>query len=348
VAAVRLRGGGGPGAWLAPTAEAECGTDGSFRIGELAPGDYRLEARAHGFAPASVEAGAPSEGVTIRVAIGGALLGQVRDSAGRAVAAFTVVVTRRRGPLERGESETRSVLDGEGRYRVDGLPPGRYLATVAARGWASPREREVEIRTGEARLDFTLSRGGRLLGRVSDAASKQALAGALVTMEGSSGDSGALPTATSARTGADGRFTLDGLAPGLSSIMVAADGHHGRLISGLRSDGASDLGPIEVALDATAPGEAPHIELVGIGAVLSARGEVLVVGQVFPGGGAAEVGIQPGDAILAIDGDEVAGLGFVESVQRIRGPESSSVRLTLRRGEAAPYQLDVPRRRVHG
>jgi hypothetical protein len=239
------------------------------------------------------------------------------------------------------------VLDGDGRYRVDGLPPGRYLATVAARGFAPPREREVEIGTGESRLDFALSRGGRLVGRVSDAASHQAIAGALVTLEGAP-DTSALPTASSARTGGDGRFTLDGLAPGLASIMVAADGHHGRLISGLRSDGASDLGPIDVALDTVAPGEAPHVELVGIGAVLSASGNVLVVGQVFPGGGAAEVGIQPGDAILAVDGDEVAGLGFAESVQRIRGPESSSVRLTLQRGEGAPYQLDVPRRRVHG
>lgn len=334
---------------LGPAAEADTGSDGGFRLADLEPGEYGVSARARGVQRSWTRAAAPSDGLTITLEAGGALAGAVRDAAGRAVAAFTVVLTPRRGALARGDAQTTSILDGNGRYRVDGLAPGRYAATVAARGYASPREVDVEVGDGDAHLDFTVTRGGRLLGRVTDAQSRAPIGGALVTLEGSAGDSGPLPTQTSARSNGDGRFTLDGLAPGLASIVVAAERHHGRILSGLRSDGATDLGPVEVALDPAAPGEEPHIELVGIGAVLSAQGEVLLVGQVFPGSGAEEVGIGRGDAIVAVDGDPVVGLGFIESVQRIRGPENSSVRLTLRRGdEGAPFEVEVPRRRVHG
>ena len=47
------------------------------------------------------------------------------------------------------------------------------------------------------------------------------------------------------------------------------------------------------------------------------------MGQVLPGGGAAEAGLLPGDGILRVDGQAVAALGFTEAIQRIRGPEGS-------------------------
>jgi carboxyl-terminal processing protease len=56
--------------------------------------------------------------------------------------------------------------------------------------------------------------------------------------------------------------------------------------------------------------------------------------------------MQPGDAILAIDGAPAAALGFEGAVERIRGAEGSVVQLSVRRGAGEPYELAVPRRRI--
>jgi C-terminal processing protease CtpA/Prc len=81
--------------------------------------------------------------------------------------------------------------------------------------------------------------------------------------------------------------------------------------------------------------------------VLAAQGDALVIGRVLEGGGAAEVGLAVGDAVLAVDGVPVQTLGFQGSIEWIRGPEGSTVRLTVRRGDAgAPTEIDVPRRRI--
>jgi len=103
-----------------------------------------------------------------------------------------------------------------------------------------------------------------------------------------------------------------------------------------------DLTPVE-------DGGVPRIELVGIGAVLSGRGDALVIGQVMPAGGAAAAGIAPGDRIVGVDGVRVVELGFEPSIQRIRGPEGSAVLLDLRRGAGANERVEtvrVERRRV--
>ena len=89
------------------------------------------------------------------------------------------------------------------------------------------------------------------------------------------------------------------------------------------------------------------MELTGIGAVLSAKGDALLIGQVIEGGGAAAAGLGPGDAIIAIDGAVVVDIGFEEAIGRIRGPEGSTVTLSVRRGgEGDPVGILVRRTRI--
>jgi S1-C subfamily serine protease len=160
----------------------------------------------------------------------------------------------------------------------------------------------------------------------------------------------ATPVPVAARTVTDfeGRFEIHGLSPGRRSLSVSARGYHRFLVTGLevREDGA--LGPLEVELTPAAANEDPTLELTGIGAVLAPRREALVVVRVLPGGGAAEVGLSVGDAIVAIDGVAVADLGFTAAVERIRGEEGTTVRLTILRRDEEEEDVAVPRRRVRG
>ena len=49
-----------------------------------------------------------------------------------------------------------------------------------------------------------------------------------------------------------------------------------------------------------------------------------------------------GDTVLAVDGAQAATLGMNETVQRIRGLEGSTVRLTVRKADRTVSDLAVP------
>jgi len=222
---------------------------------------------------------------------------------------------------------------------------------VVAPGYAAaegPVQVPEEARA-PVRADFTLSRGARLTGRVVEAGTERPLAQARVSVEGIFGE-GALAVRFDALSDAKGDFAIEGLPPHEVSLYAAAEGHHSRVISNvLARPGAA---PLVIALRKTAEDEEPQVELVGIGAVLAARDDALVVGQLLPGGGAAEAGLAVGDGVLRIDGVSVVELGFAGSINRIRGPENSRVVLSVRRGHTGDagsgpvVELPVTRKRV--
>ena len=70
-----------------------------------------------------------------------------------------------------------AATDEEGRYRIDGLPPGTYQISPAAAAYVRQNKfpgidavATVTLEAGEARekVDFALSRGGAITGRVTD------------------------------------------------------------------------------------------------------------------------------------------------------------------------------------
>jgi carboxyl-terminal processing protease len=69
----------------------------------------------------------------------------------------------------------------------------------------------------------------------------------------------------------------------------------------------------------------------GIGAALSNQGGVPTVVRVFRNSPAEQAGIKPGDVILEVDGMSTAGNQLEKVVDRIRGPEGTTVKLVLRR-----------------
>jgi carboxyl-terminal processing protease len=82
----------------------------------------------------------------------------------------------------------------------------------------------------------------------------------------------------------------------------------------------------------------------GIGITLDSASDAFRVAAVAPQGPAARAGIQPNDAIVAIDGTAVAGRPRGEVIRLLRGPVSSTVALRVTRpGSAQPLNLAIRR-----
>ena len=333
-----------------PPIRARTDTDGRFAIEGLEPGRYDLAASRRTVAVAwARDVAAGARDVILRLAAPGRLAGTVRERGGaKPVAAFTVVVVRRLGPIEGETATVRAFFDSRGSYEIDELTAGDYHVTVAAHGFAVSERRAVTIDAGARATvaDFELGRGARLAGIVIDGATRRPLEGAAVSLEGRAGLTAAVPLTTRATTDAAGRFVLEGLPPGRCSLFVAAAGHHARIVGPLTVADEADLPPVTVDLTPVREGEAPSIELFGIGAVLQAEGDGLTVKAVFPGSGAAEAGLVAGDVVLAVEGQAATDLGLDGAIQLIRGPEGTTVRLLVRRQGAAPEEIVVPRRRI--
>src|SRR5712675_16517 len=85
----------------------------------------------------------------------------------------------------------------------------------------------------------------------------------------------------------------------------------------------------------------------GIGAVILATADAVVVRWPFPDGPAEQAGLQVGDRIVGIDGTSWATLAPEQrldpSNKLLRGPKGSKVQLEVVRGEQAPFLVAVQR-----
>ena len=85
----------------------------------------------------------------------------------------------------------------------------------------------------------------------------------------------------------------------------------------------------------------------GIGVLMDARSRPAAVLRVFPNTPAAASGLQRGDAIVAVDGDDVSDLPVDQISPRVRGEAGTAVTLTIRRpGETAPISITITRARI--
>ncbi len=85
----------------------------------------------------------------------------------------------------------------------------------------------------------------------------------------------------------------------------------------------------------------------GIGAYIDVRDNQPIIVSPIEGSPAEAAGIKPGDAILKIDDQDATGLSTQEIVTRVRGPEGTTVKLTLRHdGETTPFEVSITRAKV--
>ncbi len=88
-------------------------------------------------------------------------------------------------------------------------------------------------------------------------------------------------------------------------------------------------------------------EVEGIGAVVETveeTEEVRIV-NVLEGSPAEAAGIQGGDIFVAVDGEDITGLSQLDLVSKVRGPEGTTVNLTMRRGDEL-LEFSIVRARI--
>jgi carboxyl-terminal processing protease len=84
----------------------------------------------------------------------------------------------------------------------------------------------------------------------------------------------------------------------------------------------------------------------GIGAIVQPESGALEVLCQVPGSPSLKAGLRPYDRITRIDGKPVANLSGDAAIARIHGKAGTVVRLTVQRGHAAPFTVDVRRAQI--
>ena len=85
----------------------------------------------------------------------------------------------------------------------------------------------------------------------------------------------------------------------------------------------------------------------GIGAYVDLRGDYLTIVSPIEGSPAEAAGLQPGDKVVAIDGEDMTGVPPEEARSKIIGPEGTQVTLTVsREGQTNPLEFTITRAKI--
>src|SRR5215472_5179509 len=84
-------------------------------------------------------------------------------------------------------------------------------------------------------------------------------------------------------------------------------------------------------------------EFGGLGIEVSMENGLVQVVSPIDDTPAARAGLKPGDLITHLDGDPVQGMTLPEAVEKMRGPVSSEIRLTIRREGKDPFDVKLVR-----
>ncbi|AKT36242.1 carboxypeptidase regulatory-like domain-containing protein [Chondromyces crocatus] len=281
---------------------------------------------------------------TLRLMAGGVIEGAVLDEQGRPVTSYQLAVEAfvpSLDPEARYGNRSRRVSDPEGLFRMDRLPPGRYVLAASAEGRPPARSEGIEVERGRttAHVRITLAQGATLRGRVTDAETQAPIGEAQVQLDAvtSSGPS-AIPAV---KTDDAGRFEITGVPrQGPFSVRVQHADYMAKIVPGLDARGGGST-EVDVGLRRRVEGGANE-EFTGIGATLLPGPEGVKVMGVIEGGPAERAGLLAGDRLVRIDGVDATGMTLSDCVQRLRGASGTRVSLSVDR-EGRPVDLTVLR-----
>lgn len=256
-------GGGGLDPGRMPT-----GPDGAFLLDGLKAGetyDLQLFRTGGGFGqgPSKKGIAAPAAGVEFVVEGTGRIEGSAVDGrTGQALTAFEVSyqaerggfggvmrLGRRSGAWSGGESEAVPVEAPDGRFALEDVPAGKWQVVVTAKGYQVGRAAGVVVEeaTTTEGVEIRVPPGSVLKGRVTDARTGKGVPEAQVGVRSETGApaGGAFGSGSDIVTDVDGRFEVEGLAPGKVTVSVQHADYTDRTESVELKEGGSS---VEVAL----------------------------------------------------------------------------------------------------
>lgn len=198
-----------------PVASTWSDANGRFRT-FVAPGGVTLTAQAESYAPAMARIDAPAESITLVVAAGSTLMGEVVDD-GTDEPVAAVLVSASAGSALHGAT-IEVTTDQAGRFQMTGLHAGTYELTATAQRWGGGAS---SVTLGVA----DISEGVQLRVRPATTLS------AVIRVSGKACASGRLdlqgPANLGASTEDNGELTIGGVLPGLYKADVYCPGSIG-------------------------------------------------------------------------------------------------------------------------
>ncbi len=340
---------------------------GEFTVPRLRSGTYTLVAEGErGGARVKKTGIALGSKTELKLESLGVLAGRV-EFGGKALEGITVSIS---GPTPR----SKAVRDAKGAFRFERLDPGSY--TVTAQTKQGTAEAEVELEQGRtAEVVLEIEAWGSLRGIVVDGTGT-AVAGLSIMAQGNGNNASAasmmsLFTGGGPKTDDRGHFEIGEVPPGEGTVVFfdrdALDGARVEARYTLDGGETADLGTITMLATSKVPpdergklGMNTHIatwakrpRAPGSDDAEDAKApdevERLWVISVEQGGPAESAGVEPGDEIVAIDGQQVASLGARTAVQLLSPAgirTGQSVRLELDRGGSSSSATVVARARA--
>lgn len=208
--------------------------DGAFEVEGIGTGTWDLVATSEGYIDLErkgieVQGGKEIDDVELRLLRGGTLRGRVISSNGDPVVGANLTrVVQQRSMIDISRANRRTARsDGDGNFVLDGLPLG---ATSFSAQHEKHQEKvlDLEIQSGDNRLDFILERGLTISGRVLDptglpvggaTVSATTPGGGMMVMVGG----GAGPK--TAVTNSDGEYLLEGYGAGTYEVTAKLEGY---------------------------------------------------------------------------------------------------------------------------
>ena len=207
----------------------QTGSDGSFRIDDLARGEIRLAFRKPAdFIQLTRAVTAPASGVNVELPAGSRVSGRVIDKAtGQPVKAFDagLSISRPGAAIMLVAPVMRSFTSDDGAFAIDGVPAATHILAVSAPGYVMARVPNVTVENGKNidGLEVALDTGVRVHGHVTGTDGAP-LGGVLVRVDPALATHGAAMNDPYTLTDPDGEYVLENLDQGNTTLAFSRTG----------------------------------------------------------------------------------------------------------------------------
>jgi uncharacterized GH25 family protein len=196
--------------------------EGGFAFEGVSPGPLRLTAQAARFQKAELDnlelkGGGELSRLEVVLKAGAALEGRVLSPDGPMPDAEVTVVEPSAEGF--GFSSLRATTDGDGLYRIEGVPPGKRTLEARVEGYRRA-VRDVEVAARTPPVDLQLERGLEVSGRAVDDGGAPVPGAQILLIAGRD-----FMNASRTLTEADGGFRVSGLQEGSYTLRATKDGY---------------------------------------------------------------------------------------------------------------------------